>query len=351
MKILHTSDLHLSVEHPERFEALEEILEKSGEHGIDIITISGDLFDSGIIPVSVKKKFIETIERYNRKVVLIPGNHDKDAFGTRPFLGSDVKIILNPMQPIIFTDDKTAIWGLPYKEGDPLPVLIKVMEKAKKYGDYTHILMFHGDLLELVWDTETTGNEGTKRYMPVSLSYFNESPFKFILAGHYHTNTYTFPIDNRGYFIYPGTPVSITSRETGRRRTIIVDTGSGDITQLPLDTFHFNTIEVVLKPEADPIEIVEKHLDLIHPGARNTVKIRGFFRTKNEEELVEKIRNIIDVRGESCEIDFQAVNVENLLRDTIIQRILGKLEGMDDEKREELRTFLFEAIVDKFEVR
>jgi len=45
MKILHTSDTHLRFDAPERIDALRNILTIGTQEGIDLLVISGDMFD------------------------------------------------------------------------------------------------------------------------------------------------------------------------------------------------------------------------------------------------------------------------------------------------------------------
>lgn len=48
MKILHTADIHLRERHDERWKALQKIIEIGKREKIDVLAISGDLFDKGI---------------------------------------------------------------------------------------------------------------------------------------------------------------------------------------------------------------------------------------------------------------------------------------------------------------
>ena len=65
MKILYTSDVHLSSGKKERLKALENVLEKARSKKADILLISGDLFDSG--------QEAEAIRPRLRKIFSSPG--------------------------------------------------------------------------------------------------------------------------------------------------------------------------------------------------------------------------------------------------------------------------------------
>lgn len=45
IRVLHTSDVHLTLDAPERREALRDPLAKAEEEAFDVVTIGGDLFD------------------------------------------------------------------------------------------------------------------------------------------------------------------------------------------------------------------------------------------------------------------------------------------------------------------
>ncbi|MGI6365981.1 MAG: metallophosphoesterase [Bacillota bacterium] len=45
MKILHTADVHLHTQYPQRMEALRRVLDLGRQENIDLMLIAGDLFD------------------------------------------------------------------------------------------------------------------------------------------------------------------------------------------------------------------------------------------------------------------------------------------------------------------
>ncbi len=94
MKILHTSDWHLgqkfiSKEREEEHRlALRWLLEVIGTHKIDVLIVSGDIFDYGNPPNYSRKlyyNFLTDLIKTNcRHVVLIGGNHDSPAMLNAP---------------------------------------------------------------------------------------------------------------------------------------------------------------------------------------------------------------------------------------------------------------------------
>ena len=86
MKILHTSDWHLGKKldyfsrHAEQVEVLNEICEIAESCEIDMVLISGDIFDAFNPPVESIELFYKIVKRLcnhgKRPVIVIAGNHD-----------------------------------------------------------------------------------------------------------------------------------------------------------------------------------------------------------------------------------------------------------------------------------
>jgi exonuclease SbcD len=86
MRILHTSDWHLgkSLENrerlPEQWEVLDEICRIADERQVDLVAITGDIFDTYVPSAAAEELFYDAVERLaaggRRAVVIIAGNHD-----------------------------------------------------------------------------------------------------------------------------------------------------------------------------------------------------------------------------------------------------------------------------------
>ena len=95
MKIAITADLHLRnrENHPERYNALENILEQIEAENIKTLIIAGDLFDKD----SRNYSDFEKICKKHGKVqlLIIPGNHDPDISGKK-IVGDNIHIYSSP---------------------------------------------------------------------------------------------------------------------------------------------------------------------------------------------------------------------------------------------------------------
>jgi exonuclease SbcD len=138
-------------------------------------------------------------------------------------------------------------------------------------------LLYHGELLNLVPGAGAFGDEsGDHEYMPVRLSAFDGSGFDYVLAGHFHRG-YGVHRYEGGYFIYPGSPVSISRKETGTRHANLIVPGEAP-EPVPLETHHISRVDVVLDPFSDvhPLDQVEARLKNLSELAVADVRIRGF---------------------------------------------------------------------------
>ncbi len=80
IKILHTADLHLDEEREERWAALAEIVKLGREEQIDVLVISGDLFDQHTDVERLRSRWREIWEDADFQTLILPGNHDYSCY-------------------------------------------------------------------------------------------------------------------------------------------------------------------------------------------------------------------------------------------------------------------------------
>ena len=78
MKIAITADVHLTSyeRNPERYHALENILDQLVDDNINTLIIAGDLFDSSCNNPGEFEDLIGKEQYKNLAIYIIPGNHD-----------------------------------------------------------------------------------------------------------------------------------------------------------------------------------------------------------------------------------------------------------------------------------
>lgn len=349
MKILHTADIHLKGYEDERWKVLRKLMEIGKEEKIEIFVISGDLFDKGIDAENLRPKIRELFTNNGFKIVLIPGNHDMDSYTGGIYFGEDTVILTDVNSPFEYKDIK--IWGIPFEPIEGEKIINELRSLTNKLTpDTINILLYHGELLDAFFSRGDFGEEGEERYMPVKLSYFKDLKVDYVLAGHFHSRFDVWSLEKGGYFVYPGSPVSITKRETGQRKVNLFEVGTPP-TEYPLDTPHFEEIVIELDPFKDqgPIEIIEKELTNIHKEATVILTVKGFINSKalgmSETDLVKKIR---EIASEKCIVKppgFRDIAV--ILEDDLFKGFLKKLEQteFEEEKKRQMRETAMRAMM------
>lgn len=349
MKILHTADIHLREYGDNRWKTLQKLIEVGKREKIEIFVMSGDLFDKGIDAEKLRPKIREIFSDTGFKIVLIPGNHDSNSYSSGMYFGKDVVIITDLNSPFQYKDLK--IWGIPFEHVERE----KILQKIHSLGNYLtkekkDILLYHGELLDAFFSRTDFGDEGEERYMPVKLSYFKDLKIDYVLAGHFHSSFDVRRLENGGYFVYPGSPISITKRERGQRKVNIFEVGKPP-KEYALDTPHFEEVIIEFDPfkEENPIEAVEKRFDYLHPEARVILYVKGFINGEalgvSEPELVEQIRKI--AASKCVEEHYEFRDIRLILEDGLFKSFAGKLNRTDynDKKKKEMREIAIKAMV------
>ncbi|MCD6218857.1 metallophosphoesterase [Candidatus Calescamantes bacterium] len=350
MRILHTADLHLANYGDERWETLEKLVELGKKEKVEIFVISGDLFNKGVNAEELRTKLREIFSRIPFQVLIIPGNHDMDSYSPGMFFGQNVNILQNLDQPFVYKD--ILIWGMPFAsiEGEEVLSNLRSIKKCIP-SEKRNILLYHGELLDAFFSPRDFGEEREKSYMPVKLSYFKDLPFDYVLAGHFHRNFDFWELEDGGFFVYPGSPVSITKREIGRRRVNIFEVGKAPEGYF-LDTPYYEEVTVELDPfiHKNPLKLVEESIERVPSSAKLILTIKGYMNSEktgmNEEEFAKRIERIIENKNvEEYHPEFKDINL--ILTDELFKRFMEKLEetGYGEEKKKRLRHIAISAMI------
>ena len=340
MKILHTADIHLKEYNDERWKTLQELIEIGKKEKIDIFVVSGDLFDKDIQAENLRPKIRGIFTNTGFKIVIIPGNHDADSYKSGMYFGEDAIIMTDLSSPFEYKNIR--VWGIPFEPLETEKILIKLhLLKDRLTSDKENILLYHGELLDAFFSRTDFGDEGEGRYMPVKLSYFKDLNLSYVLSGHFHSRFDVWEIESGKYFIYPGSPISITKRETGQRKVNIFEVGKPPKEYL-ISSPYFENVDILFDPFKDknPLEIVKERFDSLMPEARAILRIKGCINSEaigmNEIELKEKIKDIVKDRCVEDYYEFQDVN--NIIEDDLFKSFRQKLEKTDysEEKKKEM---------------
>ncbi|MDH3198132.1 MAG: metallophosphoesterase [Candidatus Krumholzibacteria bacterium] len=350
MTIVHTADVHLRAAGDERWHALEVVLALANARGASVVTIAGDLFDASLDAQELRAQLRALFARCDARIVILPGNHD--ARGVRPgdYYGDNVALIADAAT-IVDVDDVRVV-GVPYEETGAEGAVERVRAAARHLREGAcNVLLYHGELMDLAPPARVFGEEGERDYMPVRLSAFAGLGFDYVLAGHVHKG---FDVHRYagGYFVYPGSPVSITRKETGPRSACVVTPGAAP-EAVVLDTVHFVARRAALDPfggEA-PLEAVERALAALSPDARALLSVEGFVDLAalgmTEDLFAAAVGRIASERGAE-DVEHAWRDVSEVVGNALFKRFETRLaaRGLDGELRAGVRDMVIRAFTE-----
>lgn len=334
-RLLHTADVHLSRDAPERRAALEELLRLGEEEDVDLVTIGGDLFDSDRDSEELRPDLRQIFSDRPYSIVAIPGNHDEAAFRSDLHYGESFDAaVTEPFEHVTGSDSNVRITCVPYTAQAVDEVLIALAERDPFDG--VEVLLLHCSL-EAPFDTVSEGDEENRRYFPVTRETLADLGFDYYLAGHFHSS-HQVELPNGSMFVYPGSPASVTRKETGPRNVALVDTVDERLDFRRLDAFHYDALEVVVTPgdEGEALAEISEWVD--RRRDRNvdaSITVSGHV-TVDETEFQTELE---EVSGD-VPVTNTTTDVDEVLSHPLFQEFESKLDARDleDESlREDVR--------------
>jgi len=335
MRILHTADLHLSKKKPFTIASLDEILRVAQKNKVDILTIGGDLFDKRVDAEDLRIELREKFSKRNFEIIAIPGNHDIDVYREGLDYGENFSPLTNEPFDKYSTDELNLI-AVPFLDELDQDILEKL--KNQVINNKINILLIHCTL-DIGFNSDDFGDE--KKYCPISKSKLERLGYNFILAGHFHKKTDMVKLSEESVFIYPGSPSSITTKEIGKRKVILVDLKESTIKEIELKSFYYdNLVETVIAyKEEESISRIKKWLNKQDIYEENIeVTIKGFIRI-NETDF----RKSIEELNENVIFHHGYKDVSQILDDPLYIKFKEKLEESKHKNKNEIEEIFLEA--------
>jgi DNA repair exonuclease SbcCD nuclease subunit len=329
-----TSDLHLREDKPERFDALLQVLRISEDNSSDALIIAGDLFDRGHDAPELRTRVRNSIEEFPGKVILLPGNHDMDCYDRKADYGKNA-VVLRSHPYEDYTLGSSRIIGVPFQKrvtlGDRLSGLETVPEET--------ILVAHGSLYKGWLETFYEGEEEKGDYLPILESDLR-GRFSFVALGHFHSG-FAPHEDENALWCYPGTPISLTSKETGRRHVALVEfePGKGVTSweKIPLDTPYWKRTSILVTPGKEE-EALSRLMESVRTEADEKVRLllvlSGTTRIGEGElrkQLESRIAGLTPLFA-GVEYDFRVVDWSSLLEDPMIEKYADLIANSDEDE-------------------
>lgn len=222
MRILHLADVHLdrpfvglsiAAARRRRLElrdAFERCLTAAREHGVDLVTIGGDLWEDEHVTADTRNRVAQQLGELGLPALIVCGNHDR----LRP--GGNYERTPWPDNVRIFGDDglheerydEVSVWGVSWGSGDLGPAFLKSLHAPD--DGRAHILLLHGTASPLI---HLTG----EAYCGFDPRQIDDCGLALCLAGHIHQAGET------GRVVYPGSPEPLDWGEKGRHCYALVE--------------------------------------------------------------------------------------------------------------------------------
>ncbi len=292
MRFLHTADLHLKEGDEKGFEVLTWIVKKAKEKGCDAVLISGDLFHKGHTAYGIRGRVRSIFEgERGLKFVLIPGNHDKEAYEEGAFYGENVAVLSRTPYEWINIKGINLV-GVPHQEGRLSEILTDF-----RFNPLDTVLLIHGSLLT-PWIRELYEDEIGD--MSFSFSEIKDKG-SYIALGHNH-NRFYYREEGGVHLVYPGSPTATSIKDLGERKVALVDVspGRGVDSIIPLSVevgvFWERKVFYSCLDEERLIEELDSYLSGIKEATNKglIIQLDGFLKS-GEREFNERINSILNL--------------------------------------------------------
>ncbi|VYU22290.1 DNA repair exonuclease [Clostridium tertium] len=348
VKILQAGDLHFdtpfkdldknisAASKEELLEVFRRIIDIAIEETVDILLLTGDIFDN----MTVNKKtliFIKNqLERLNKiRVFISPGNHDPyfaKSFYKMISWPENTYIFKGTLESVLLEELNTVVWGAAFNSHHVKESLIKDIEIDEKY---TNIMVIHGDIS----NTEQ-GNE----YNPITLKDIRDSNLDYIAIGHRH-NFSGILREGNTFYSYAGCPQGRGFDELDDKGIVIGEVSKGTVNLEFIKTSKRNYCirEVDISNLDGYHEIREKILSSISEDERknNLYKIilRGEIESYlriNEEVILQNIRDefyyvkVIDKTD--IKLNFDEIAKDYSIKGVFAKKLLEQIQGDESDK-------------------
>ncbi len=344
MKFVHFADLHLDTKFEslnqidglpakrrlEQRKALRKIIEYIKENEVELLLISGDLYEHKYI----RKSSIEYLNNLFKEIpetqiFITPGNHDPyltNSFYSTFKWNENVYIFKDDIEKIDYKN--VHIYGFGFagfycEESNVEDIEIEEPNEI-------NILITHGSL--------DGGNDEFREYNPLNSSKLRKTDFDYIALGHIHKPYYKEEKNQK--IIYPGSTISLGFDELGEHGIIAgkIEKGKISINFIKIDEREYVEKELDISKFSSNEEIIE-NIQKTKLNENNLYKIilkgkRQFIIDIDEIKKLVEIDNIVKIKDNTVlGMDINKLATEKNIKGAFIRRMMErqKLEGLDEE--------------------
>jgi DNA repair exonuclease SbcCD nuclease subunit len=358
LSFIHIADIHLDapftsladkeladIRRNELEDCLKSIMEKVLNQNINLLLISGDLFEYGSIRgstiLTVKNLFSEL---YKTEIIIMPGNHDplrENSYYSTSHWGSNVHILENSQQVLYLDKLDTCIYNIGVKGNvtEDYPVILN--KEIPK--DCFNILLFHGTV-DLPF--------GEENYNSITSEELSLLGMDYIALGHMHC--YSYLQNGKTIMINPGSPEPLGFDEEGVHGFIQGKMTLSDSEQKSIETQfissavkHYHNLEIDISDCASDEEAIKKmrtddKMKLSSSGLYS-ITLQGFI----PKEYIPGIKNISDEFKSKCffikiknqtsiQFDYEQYLEDPGIKGEFVRKLLDMREAEPSELRRKI---------------
>ncbi|MBQ0038094.1 MAG: DNA repair exonuclease [Clostridiales bacterium] len=340
VRILHAADFHLDSAFGALTEAqarqrrqesrtlVERMVDYANDHGVQLLLLAGDLFDSDDIYAQTGELLAQALRRFAGHAVIAPGNHD--CCSSR----SAYVRIRWPENVHIFTEDRSSQFDFPqygctvYGAAFTAPEASDcALPESLPEDGMVHLGVLHGDL-------------GVKdsRYRSISPEQIAASGLDYLALGHIHSCS---GIQRAGktVYAYSGCLEGRGFDETGEKGFLLGDVaqGSAELTFVPFAQHRYELLEVDITHR----EITEAVTERLPEDT--TADIYRIVLTGETDEPIRMGRLERDLEGRFFQLELRDQTRlrrdiwekcgEDSLRGIFLQKLREKYDSADEDER------------------
>ncbi len=284
MKIIHTADIHLGTRRTEDvFAQLKKIMDIIQKQKVDVLIISGDLFDRKWSATSaIREKTRELFsEISDTEIFILPGNHDQEApYRDEFYYGPNVNIIKKrPFE--IKSFGNIDVYFFPFTENGSSQEMVRAIKSNPSKAKFK-IGVVHGTYMDdkEIRDHLLFQNEG---YYPIFSSDLKEMNLDYLALGHFHYHR----LWRTGniWCGYPGTIEILSFKEPVERKIIMIEVNDELIPHSVNIGAQKRVGEIIIDiNEIDKLKEIRENYDILK------VIVKGII--ENEKEVARKLNQL-----------------------------------------------------------
>jgi exonuclease SbcD len=301
LKFLHTADIHLGTKFSglgEKGEKAREnlkltfkrIIDLALERKVDLLLISGDLFDSNLVSKEASEFVLEEFLRLNDiPVCILPGTHDfydnSSIYKNWEEKGvpSNIFLFTNKEKPYhVFEKLNLAVYGIPLGSNRSKEKQLSSLKKLENLS--YHIALAHGSY-------QIPGKSAEDDF-PISNEEMENSGFDYIALGHWHSFLDVSSTKTKAF--YPGSPEQLRfgQKDCGNVLLVEMEKEKVKVEKIKVNRLEWKELELSLerfKTEKELVQEIEKY-----QKERSLLKLRfaGMNSVENKLDLEKVVRKL-----------------------------------------------------------